>query len=188
MAALLSESPQEIKLKSVSASCRQCQLRIYCGQMAQRQSLPDNKTPKSNRTGSVISPFWTQVVKADDVFHGAETESQSIKLATSSIEVLKARGFEADELHAIIAPRRTLARRLGEDRLLSASESDRVLRVERIAEMADRIFGNPVKSLRWLRKPNRALENARPIDLLQSETGAHLVEQALHRIDFGMFA
>ena len=70
---------------------------------------------------------------------------------------------------------------------LSADESDRVLRLERISEMADRVFANHEKAQRWLRKESRALE-ARPIDLLSSETGARIVEEELHRIDFGIFA
>jgi uncharacterized protein (DUF2384 family) len=49
-------------------------------------------------------------------------------------------------------------------------------------------LASPEKAQRWLRKENRALDRARPIDLLMSETGAHMVEQELHRIDFGMLA
>lgn len=104
------------------------------------------------------------------------------------IETLRARGFSNDEIYRIVAPRRTLARRKEQDSILTIGESDRVLRLERISDMADRVFGNAEKAHRWLRKKNRALEQARPIDLLESETGAHIVEEELHRIDFGMFA
>lgn len=53
--------------------------------------------------------------------------------------------------------------------------------------MADRVFGDHDKAQRWLRKHSRVLEDT-PINLLQSETGAFLVEQELHRIDYGVFA
>ncbi|TIX37766.1 MAG: DUF2384 domain-containing protein, partial [Mesorhizobium sp.] len=33
-----------------------------------------------------------------------------------------------------------------------------------------------------------ALDGARPIDLLETETGAHVVSEELIRIDFGMLA
>jgi len=72
--------------------------------------------------------------------------------------------------------------------MLSPTESDRALRLERIADLADRVFGNPEKAQRWLRKASRALDGVRPIELLQSETGASVVEDELHRIDYGMFA
>jgi uncharacterized protein (DUF2384 family) len=53
--------------------------------------------------------------------------------------------------------------------------------------MADRVFANHEKAQRWLRKVSRVL-NFRPIDLLQSESGAREVEQELHAIDYGLFA
>jgi putative toxin-antitoxin system antitoxin component (TIGR02293 family) len=104
------------------------------------------------------------------------------------LDELRGLGFSNDELHRLVAPRRTLARRRERDEPLSPAESDRALRLERIAEQADRVFGNREKAQRWLRKESRALEGRRPIDLLQSETGAHIIEEELVRIDYGMFA
>lgn len=105
----------------------------------------------------------------------------------AKIEDLRRTGFTLEEIYRIVGPRRTLARRKEQDEKLSAVESDRALRLERIAQMADRVFGDHDKAQRWLRKPSRVLEDA-PINLLQSETGAFLVEQELHRIDYGVFA
>jgi len=118
----------------------------------------------------------------------ANLASRQLPLAPMSVEKLKERGFTNDEVYKIVAPRRTLARRkeLGQD--LTAAESDRVLRLGRIADMAERVFGSHEKAQRWLRKESRGLEGSRPIELLESETGAHLVEQELHRIDYGMLA
>jgi putative toxin-antitoxin system antitoxin component (TIGR02293 family) len=104
-----------------------------------------------------------------------------------SIEALTARGFTNGEIYSIVAPRRTLARRKEQNENLSVAESDRVVRLNRISDMADRVFGNHEKAQRWLRKKSRVLNEA-PIVLLQSETGAHLVEEELNRIDYGMFA
>lgn len=107
---------------------------------------------------------------------------------TSKLEELRQRGFSMDELHRIVAPRRTLARRRESGEMLSPAESDRALRLERVSEMADRVFGNHEKAQRWLRSEIIALDDARPIDLLQYETGAHIVEEELIRIDYGMLA
>ncbi len=114
-------------------------------------------------------------------------DGPDFSVAVGRIEHLRSLGFSNDELYRIVAPRRTLARRVQEGSRLSADESDRVLRLERISEMANRVFADREKAQRWLRKESRALE-ARPIDLLSSETGARIVEEELHRIDFGIFA
>ena len=104
------------------------------------------------------------------------------------VEKLRDLGFSDDELYALVAPRRTLARRRDTDGRLSPVESDRVQRLERIWAHGVRVFANPDKFARWLRKECRALDDVRPIDLLASETGANIVEEELHRIDFGIFA
>lgn len=98
------------------------------------------------------------------------------------------KGITQDELYRIVAPRRTLARRKEQGTTLSAEESDRALRLDRIIAQANRVFGSPEKARRWLRKPCRALNGAIPMDLLVSETGAHLVEEELHAIDFGVYS
>jgi putative toxin-antitoxin system antitoxin component (TIGR02293 family) len=112
----------------------------------------------------------------------------SFLASPSEVEALKKRGYSSAEIFEIVAPRRTLARRKERGEKLSAAESDRVHRLERISGMADRVFGNHDKAQRWLRSEVGALDRAKPIDLLQSETGAYLVEQELVRIDFGMLA
>ena len=101
------------------------------------------------------------------------------------ISKLSQSGFSKYELHKLVAPPRTLARREAE---LSLEESDRVQRLERTIEHATRVFGSLEKANIWLRKPNRALNNALPIDLLVSETGAHEIEMQLHAIDHGIYA
>lgn len=69
---------------------------------------------------------------------------------------------------------------------LTITESERSLRL-RISTMADRVFGNHERAQRWLRKRSRVL-NEPPINLLQSETGAMLVEEELSRIAYGIVA
>ncbi|WFP74665.1 antitoxin Xre/MbcA/ParS toxin-binding domain-containing protein [Mesorhizobium sp. WSM4906] len=137
--------------------------------------------------------------------NGAKTMSSShigaqTKAATSSaavtdrflvpvarVEGLRQRGFSNDEIYRIVGPRRTLARRKERGEALTVAESDRVVRLERISAMADRVFGSHEKAQRWLRKHSKVLGET-PINLLQSETGAVLVEEELHRIDYGIFA
>lgn len=97
-------------------------------------------------------------------------------------------GFSMEELYRFIAPRRTLARRIASGEPLTTSENDSALRVARTMQLAERVFGDIDRAQKWLRKPNRGMQGIVPIDLLESESGAVLVEQALHQIDHGIYA
>ncbi len=83
-----------------------------------------------------------------------------------------------------IAPR-TLARRKSKPQSLTVAESDRIARLARIAAYAEEVFADEGKAATWLRAPNGALGEYRPLELATTETGARLVETALDRIAFG---
>lgn len=136
---------------------------------------------------------------ADFAYHiPTEDSDLSERIATASrglyrkndargVERLKAHGFSMEEIYRLIAPRRTLARRMQSNEPLTIQENDSLLRVERISLAAERIFGDREKAGRWLRKPCRALEGVVPIELLPAESGALLVEQELARIEHGIY-
>lgn len=147
-------------------------------------------TRKNAETKKDTAPSgtWVQASVPYGSFREAEIATGRLQLAPGIIEDLKARGFTSDELYRIIAPRRTLARRKERNENLTVAESDRVLRLERIAEQAERVFGSHEKAHRWLRSEIIALDGARPIDLLETETGAYIVDQELIKIDYGMLA
>lgn len=98
---------------------------------------------------------------------------------------LKKIGFSYEEINKLVVPARTLGRRTDK---LSLEESDKLQRLERVLSHAILVLGASEKANRWLRKPNRALEGAVPVDLLISETGARQVEEILGRIEYGMFS
>ena len=106
----------------------------------------------------------------------------------SELDALTKHGFSNDEIYKIVAPRRTLARRKEKNERLSVAETDRVLRMKRIVEHAEHVFGEPARAHRWLREPSRALNEAVPLELLETEEGARIVENELGVIDYGMFA
>ncbi len=49
-------------------------------------------------------------------------------------------------------------------------------------------FGDRAKALSWLATPNPALNDAQPVDLVQTSKGAEQVEEILTRIDYGIFS
>lgn len=95
-----------------------------------------------------------------------------------------ARREAASALHL---PQRTIARRKKE-RKLRADESDRLLRLARLGAHATYVLGSEEKASRWLRRPNRALGNQVPLELLESDIGARQVEEVLGRIEYGVYS
>jgi putative toxin-antitoxin system antitoxin component (TIGR02293 family) len=84
-------------------------------------------------------------------------------------------------------PEHILARRKKERRL-RADESDRLLRVARVATAAEDVLGAQAKAGRWLQTPNRALGGAIPLDLLDTDFGAEEVVTILDRIEHGGYS
>jgi putative toxin-antitoxin system antitoxin component (TIGR02293 family) len=93
--------------------------------------------------------------------------------------------FTEDEIHHLVAPKRTFARRQANQQPLTVEETDKALRLARIAKLAQSVFGDAEKAGRWMRKPKQSLAGAAPLAYLASENGARLVEDMLYRIDAG---
>jgi putative toxin-antitoxin system antitoxin component (TIGR02293 family) len=83
---------------------------------------------------------------------------------------------------------RTLSRRIAKDERLSAEESDRMVRMARVVAMATDTLGSSAKASRWLQKPNRALNDQAPLELLDTDTGVRSVETILYRIEYGIYS
>ena len=90
-------------------------------------------------------------------------------------------------LRVLALPARTHARRKKERRL-SAAESDRLLRLARVAAGAEQTLGAADKAGQWLQKPNRALRGAAPLDLLDTDLGVEEVVTVLGRIEHGVYS
>jgi putative toxin-antitoxin system antitoxin component (TIGR02293 family) len=70
---------------------------------------------------------------------------------------------------------------------LSQEESERLLRVSRVFELATALNdGDQVEARQWLETPIPALGNQRPLDLTQTEPGAREVEDLIGRIEHGV--
>jgi putative toxin-antitoxin system antitoxin component (TIGR02293 family) len=91
-------------------------------------------------------------------------------------------------LQAIGVSERTLQRGKDADRRLDSNASDRLLRLAAITEHAIDVLGSQEEAERWLLKPALALDQRRPIDLLQSSEGTELVKALLTRMDYGVYA
>lgn len=134
-------------------------------------------------------PRWPTFVRERSV-EGYVTTASMIReqgLALDALDELVALGFSMHEVQELVINPRTLRHRRQRRERLSAEESDRVVRLARTLAAAERTFGDRARAWRWLRKANRSLGGHRPLELLATETGARAVEEALVRLDEGMF-
>lgn len=110
------------------------------------------------------------------------------RLPVTSISALLKHGILEKEIYSVIVPRRTLQHRRARKENLSREESDRAVRLARLAALTERIFGDHKEGMLWLRSPKRRFRGRTPVDMMATETGSRLVEEALYQIDEGMAA
>jgi len=105
----------------------------------------------------------------------------------AAVEVLAKSILSINELSWVIA-RRTLTHRKNKGQRLTPEESGRWLRAAKICALAEEVFGNKDKASTWLHKSRKAFNNQSAMIIMQTESGAKLVEDTLNQIDSGYFA
>ena len=156
---------------------------------------------KTRPTPSTVTRFWSQVERdparehlyvtllglrtyeADGLHHRIEEglSSQAVERLRQVLDVPD--GEIADLLH--ISPR-TLARRKDSGRL-QADESDRLVRLSRLAGLTLRLFEGDLRQARsWLSAPHPALGGASPLDFATTDVGAREVEHLIGRLEHGI--
>jgi putative toxin-antitoxin system antitoxin component (TIGR02293 family) len=102
--------------------------------------------------------------------------------------VAKALSLTIDELAAKlgISPRtlRDQRKRIGR---LSVENTEKLVRIARIHQLARKVFTTDQAVSQWLAATAPALDGLKPIDLLDTDTGAREVEAVLNGIAFGNF-
>jgi putative toxin-antitoxin system antitoxin component (TIGR02293 family) len=122
------------------------------------------------------------------VLSGADIAALAFeRVGVAVIDRLTEHGLRPDELSFII-PRRTLSHRRQRHQRLSTDESDKAIRLARIVAQATVTFGNQEKAIRWLRTSNRRFADRTALDMVSTEHGSRLVEEALVQVDEGYFA
>ncbi len=116
-------------------------------------------------------------------------ETVNAGLPYASMEVVMAKfGLDREEAASVLRlPQRTLARRKKSKRF-HTDESDRLLRLARIGAQAAEVLGSEEKAAQWLRRPNHALANQAPLEVLDSDIGARQVEDILGRVEHGVMS
>ena len=73
------------------------------------------------------------------------------------------------------------------DSTLSPEESDRVLRLARVAAQAEEVLGGREDAVKWLHRPSRSLGGHKPLELVRTDAGSELVVDVLGRLEHGVF-
>ncbi len=71
---------------------------------------------------------------------------------------------------------------------LSQEQSGRTWKFAEILARATAVLGSQEDAEQWLERPAIGLDQRRPIDLLATPAGVHLVEEFLKRIEYGVYA
>lgn len=108
-------------------------------------------------------------------------------LPVESLNRLKEHGVTFTELSEIVIAPRTLKHRKARGEDLSHEETDRVIRVARAITLANDVFGNRDKALKWLRTPSDRIGGRTPFSMLRTDAGGRWVESRLWQIDEGVF-
>ncbi|MDX1587789.1 MAG: antitoxin Xre/MbcA/ParS toxin-binding domain-containing protein [Oleiphilaceae bacterium] len=109
----------------------------------------------------------------------------SFALATRIQDTL---GIDQDTLSRLLRmKRRTLDRRRQEDQL-DEYETDRLYSVLSLyQEVLELTAGDDEAASRWLQRPLPALDNLKPIDVMDTETGIATLRDIVGRVQHGVF-
>jgi putative toxin-antitoxin system antitoxin component (TIGR02293 family) len=108
-------------------------------------------------------------------------------LPLDCLETLKELGLTFTEIAQLVIPPRTLKHRNARGERLTPEETERFLRVVRVLELGERVFGKREKLLSWLRGPDFEMPERSSMSLLATEAGAQTVIGQLWAVGEGMF-
>ncbi len=101
------------------------------------------------------------------------------------LRALQDAGLPHKALEQVIAPRRTLMRRRGQEQRLTRPESDAAWRLSHALVLARDVLNGTKAAVAWLSRPKTALNNRTPLDLLETSVGSAHVERLLRQLEWG---
>jgi putative toxin-antitoxin system antitoxin component (TIGR02293 family) len=145
------------------------------------KTLPINK-----RTGGDARLF-SQIVLGEPV--GGFAAVQAIREGYSARILKAASSFfgvpDARIQNIAHVPASTASRLEKNEARIDSAATERVYRMGMVARMAIEVFENEEAAIEWMRQPNRALGDAAPLDLMDTEPGAASVRLVLNAIATG---
>ncbi len=128
--------------------------------------------------------FIKEAGKARNLFELNEIISRGLKYKSIQPLVLFLDlSTEAVAELAGVSPR--TVSRWADDTLIGALPSKNLVLLDSLVHRGIEVFGSETTFKSWLRQPNNALGDERPIDLLTTPYGAELVEEAVEAMEYG---
>jgi len=150
---------------------------VSMAQAAMRKETSGGIDPLADYLGVLQMPTEHLVERVRAGFPFPELEALRVRLGMTLHEAAGLAGI----------PGRTLARRRQAGRL-DPSESERVLRIERLFALATQLLRDGDRARDWLKSPKAALAGHTPLDYADTEVGAREVEHLIGRLRHGVFA
>jgi putative toxin-antitoxin system antitoxin component (TIGR02293 family) len=127
-----------------------------------------------------------RVVKSRDMISIIATLREGLPYARLT-KFTKRSGLSLNTIsHVMHTPRRTLLRRKAQGRL-NTVESERLFRLSVVFERAVRLFdGDTAGARRWLSRRAKALGGLTPLEMAETDIGAHEVENLIGRLEHGV--
>ncbi|HTW69050.1 MAG TPA: antitoxin Xre/MbcA/ParS toxin-binding domain-containing protein [Acetobacteraceae bacterium] len=110
------------------------------------------------------------------------------RLPLVALKGLAQAGLTEQEIERFVIPQRTRRHRADKKQPLTIEESDRAVRLLRIQTVAEDTFGSTEKANIWLRRPLSEINGESPLDIVQTEAGARVIETILAKIAWGAAA
>jgi putative toxin-antitoxin system antitoxin component (TIGR02293 family) len=97
-------------------------------------------------------------------------------------------GIAVKDMLEVVIPARTLKHRRQRKEPLNLDESDRLVRVARMYELAVKVYGDREDGKKWLCGKKSRFDEKTALAMLRTEAGEQAVEEFLYQIDEGVFA
>lgn len=96
---------------------------------------------------------------------------------------------EEDIVQVVGISDRTLRRQRGKPETpMPTAVASKTLLIAEVLAKAVEVFGTQAAAEDWLNQPALALDDARPLELLETEQGAELVKDQLIRLEYGVYS
>lgn len=137
---------------------------------------------------------WSITVAGTEIAWSSKMERVSLIREGIPYEAISVVGKRADlsvrEMLTLMGmPQTTYNKKKRDKDLLNGRDSEVILLLTELLDYGVEVFNNErEKFYRWLKKPNASLGGVKPETLFDSVTGIQVVQNGLHRLEYGNMA
>lgn len=138
----------------------------------------------------------TKIIKQSDYAHliGLKSNFEKMEQVRSGIsksvlvEIKNRINIDYDSLSIIIGTTKTTIHNKKNDEKFSSTVSEKIVALFDLYEFGYSVFEDKLNFEKWIQTSNRALDNKRPIELLDTIFGIDEVKNIIGRIEHGVYS